>query len=73
MAIFLIPCSYRCDCGHISHLTERVVREMEAASRQRPERMRDSQPDPHSIEFVHGKAVAVICPRLGRCEITGWE
>jgi hypothetical protein len=73
MAIFLIPCSYRCERGHISHLSEHVVREMEAPSRRRPERMRESQADPHSIEFIHGKAVAVICPRLGRCEITDWE
>jgi hypothetical protein len=72
MALHLIPSSYRCDCGHESHLTERVVREMQEASRRKPERIRVSEPDPHVVEFVKGKA-AVSCPRLGRCAITGWE
>jgi hypothetical protein len=72
MAVHLIPSSYRCDCGHESHLTERVVREMQSASRRKPARIRDAENDPHSVEFINGKAAAVICPRLGRCKIRGW-
>jgi hypothetical protein len=45
---------------------------MQAESRRKPARIRDSEPDSHVVEFVGGRAVAVICPRLGRCEITGW-
>jgi hypothetical protein len=54
-------------------LTERVVREMREASRRKPGRLRDSEKDSHVIEFNKDGAVAVICPRLGRCVITGWE
>lgn len=74
MAKRIIPSSFECDCGHQSHFCERPIWEMEADSRKRrrPIYIRDSERDPHSIEFSGGKAVAVICPRLGRCEITGW-
>jgi len=44
---------------------------MEAKSRRKPARIGDSELDSHVVEFVGGQAVAVICPRLGRCEITG--
>ena len=71
MALDLFPSSYRCDCGPESHFFERTVREMKAESRREPARIRDSERDSHVIEFVGGRAVAVICPRLGRCEITG--
>jgi len=73
MAIYMIPSSYRCDCGHVSHLTEGVVREMREQGRRKPSRIRDSEKDPHVVEFTGKGAVAVICPRLGRCEITGRE
>jgi len=73
MAIRIIPASYRCDCGHVSHFTERVIREMREASRRKPTRIQDSEADPHIVEFTKEGAVAVICPRLGRCGITGWE
>jgi len=29
----------------------------------------DSEADRHSIEFKNGRATAVICPKLGQCEI----
>ena len=29
----------------------------------------DSESDEHSIEFKNGRATAVICPKLGQCEI----
>jgi hypothetical protein len=73
MAIHLIPSSYRCDCGHVVHLSERVVREMREEARRKPSRISDSEKVPHVVEFTKDGAVAVICPRLGRCEITGWE
>ncbi len=73
MAVCLFPSSYRCDCGHESDFSERVVREMNAMSLRKPAGIRDSEPDSHCIEFAAGRAVAVICPRLGRCEITGTE
>ena len=75
MAIHLIPSSYRCGCGHEAHFSERTIREMKADSQRRrePIRILDSEKDKHAIEFSGGEAVAVICPKLRRCEITGWE
>jgi hypothetical protein len=74
MAKRIIPSSFECDCGHLSHFFERTIWEMEADSRRRrkPIRILDSEREEHAIEFLGGKAVAVICPRLGRCEIAGW-
>jgi hypothetical protein len=75
MAKRRIPSSFVCDCGHKSHFSENTVREMEAASRhkKRPIWLADSEPEEHDIEFKNGLAATVICPKLGRCEITGWE
>lgn len=73
MATHIMPASYRCDCGHLSHLSSRVLREMCEQSRRKPQTIRDAEKDPHIIEFRKEGAVAVICPRLGRCEITGTE
>ena len=72
MADYLFPSSYRCDCGHESHFFERTVQEMrtESERRARPIHLADSEEDEHEIEFHRGTAVAVICPKLGRCEIT---
>ena len=74
MARRLIPSSFECDCGHQSHFFERTIAEMEADSRRRrkPIQISDSEKLEHTIEFCQGKAVAIICPKLGRCEITGW-
>jgi len=73
MALHLMPSSYRCDCGHESHFFENTVREMRADSRRRhkPIRIADSEEDEHVIEFFDGVAVAVMCPKLGRCKIKG--
>jgi hypothetical protein len=46
---------------------------MRDGSRRKPSRIRDSEKDSHAVEFNKDGAIAVICPRLGRCEITGWE
>ena len=75
MALSVIPSSFECDCGHQSHFCENVVREMEDLTRRvrKPQILIDSEPDKHRIEFHHGKVAAVICPRLGRCEIIGWK
>jgi len=75
MAKLLVPSSFYCDCGHKSHFCENTIKEMEAASARRRKTMLlgDSEPEEHNIEFVNGKATAVICPRLGLCEITVWE
>jgi len=74
MARLLIPSSFECDCGHQSHFSERTVREMEATSRRgrRVARLLDSEADRHAVEFSNGRAMAVICPKLGRREIRGW-
>jgi hypothetical protein len=45
VAIHMIPASYRCDWANVSHLTERVVREMREASRRKPSRLQDSEED----------------------------
>ena len=75
MALSVIPSSFECDCGHQSHFCENVVREIEELTRRarKPQILIDSEPDEHRIEFHRGKATAVICPRLGRCEIIGWK
>ncbi len=74
MARRLIPSSFECDCGHQSHFCEGTVRDMEADSRRRRKRMHllDSEAGEHAIEFEEGRATAVICPKLGRRQITGW-
>lgn len=69
MATFIFPSSYRCDCGHELHFAERTIREIAAMSQHKPERIGEGH-DPHMVEFVEGRAGAVICPALGRCKIT---
>ncbi len=73
MAVHLIPSSYRCDCGHQSDFCENTVNEISAKSHKREQHLADSTKEEHTIEFSGGKAVAVLCPRLGRKKITGWE
>ncbi len=73
MAMHLFPSSYRCDCGHESHFFENTITEISAMSRKRKQCLGDSEKEPHTIEFSRDKAVAVLCPRLGRRKITGWE
>ena len=72
MARRLIPSSF--ECGHRSHFGEGTVREMEAGSGRGRKliHLLDSEAEEHAIEFKNGRAVAVICPKLGRWEITGW-
>ena len=74
MATKLIPSSFECDCGHKSHFFENTVREMERSSARRGKVMHllDSANEEHAIEFSKGRATAVMCPKLGRREITGW-
>jgi hypothetical protein len=74
MARELIPSSFECDCGHQSHFCEGTIRGMEKESRNRRKaiRIRDSDANEHAIEFKDGDAVAVICPKLGKCPITDW-
>jgi hypothetical protein len=50
-----------------------VVNELSAKSRKKKQHLMDSEKEEHAIEFSGGQAVAVICPRLGRKKITGWE
>jgi hypothetical protein len=73
MARRLVPSSFECDCGHQVHFFERTVWEMEAGSKKsrKPEVIIDSDDNKHSVEFFKGRATAVHCPTLGRCEITG--
>ena len=74
MAKLLIPSSFECDCGHKSHFSENTVWEMEAMSlrRRKPMLLLDSEREEHAIEFSNGKAETMVCPKLGRCKITGW-
>ena len=71
MSCRIIPSSFECDCGHQAHFGENPIREMEEESRRRrrPIRLIDSADDKHAIEFFRGQATAVLCPRIGRCEI----
>ena len=71
MANTIYPSSYECDCGHQSDFCENTVREMQERSRKRrkPMLLMDSAKVDHGIEFENGRATAVICPKLGRCEL----
>ena len=72
MARELYPSSFECDCGHESHFFERTVREMKAdkTNRRKAIQLLDGEEDEHAIEFKDGRAVAIICPKLGKCPIT---
>lgn len=61
--------SFTCDCGHRSLFFIGTVSEMERQSRRRKQILGDSEPDEHEIEFDSGKAVAMICPKLGRLKL----
>jgi hypothetical protein len=73
MATFLFPSSFKCDCGHQSDFFENTIREMQELSsrRSKPQTLGDDAK--HGIVFLRGNAVAVICPKKGRCEITDRE
>jgi hypothetical protein len=74
MAKKLFPSSFRCDCGHESHFFENTVREMENRSGKKKVRLGDSSGnEEHAIIFYKGKAIEVICPKLGNCKITSVE
>lgn len=75
MALRLIPSSFACDCGHLSHFSEATVREMEreAGKGRKAQRLGDSEANEHRIEFQGRSAVSVIYPKRGRCPITGWR
>ncbi len=69
MAIFLFPSSYRCDCGHQVDFFENTVREMSELSRKRSKPQTIGDGSDHGVEFRRGNAVALVCPKLGRCPI----
>jgi hypothetical protein len=73
MALHLFPSSYRCDCGHQSDFCVNTIKEISQMSRKRKQHLADSTNEEHTIEFSDGKAVVVLCPRLGRRRIMGWE
>ena len=75
MALRRVPSSFICDCGHQSHFAEGTVSEMMADSlrRRKPMLLLDSERDEHAVEFLRGKTTAMICPKLGRRPITGWD
>lgn len=74
MAIKLFPSSFKCDCGHESNFFENTVREMEKMSEKKRVRLGDGDGnEEHAIIFYKGKAVEIICPKLGDCKITSVE
>ena len=75
MARHLDLSSFECDCGHQSHICIGTVRELEADSLRRRKTIKlwDSERDEHAVEFAGGRAVAMICPKLGRCQIDAFE
>jgi len=74
MARRLIPSSFECDCGHRSQFSEGTVKEMGARACRSHKQILlwDSEKQEHAIEFADGRATAIICPELGRREISGW-
>ena len=70
MAKEIFPSSFECDCGHESHFFESTIKEMRRMSKNKKVRLRDSENDEHTIIFDRGKAIEVICPKLGKCVIS---
>jgi len=68
----LFPSSYECDCGHESHFFENTIKEMKRMSKKKEVRLGDSTEDEHTIIFYKGKAVEIICPKLGKCNVSGY-
>jgi hypothetical protein len=74
MARTIFPSSFECDCGHQIHFIESTIRGMEVESRRskKSQRIIDSEDERHFVEFLKGRAVAVICPELDRRKIHGY-
>lgn len=70
MAIEVFPSSFYCDCGHKSYFFENTVSEMEKMSRTKLVTLSDGQDNEHEIVFLKGKAIEIICSKLGKCKIT---
>jgi hypothetical protein len=75
MTTRIFPSSFRCDCGDVSHLSEGVVRSMveQARKRGRDEGIIGNEKPEHTIWFSADGPFLVVCPELGRREITGTE
>jgi len=71
MAKELFPSSFECDCGNESHFCENTVEEMKRMSRKKRVRLGDDYK--HTVVFYKGKAVEIICPKLGSCKVTAYE
>ncbi len=41
-------------------------------SKKKEVRLGDSAEDEHTIIFYKGKAVEIICPKLGKCNVSGY-
>ena len=68
----LFPSSYECDCGHESHFFENTIKEMKRMGKKKEVRLGESAEDEHTIIFYKGKAVEIICPKLGKCNVSGY-
>lgn len=74
MAIKLFPSSFKCDCGHQLNFFENTVRDMEKMSEKKRVRLVDGYgKEEHTIIFYKGKAIEIICPKLGNCKIKSAE
>ena len=60
----LFPSFYECDCGHISHFFENIIRATKEASQPREIHLYDGATvdQDHIIVFSGGKMVDIICP-----------
>ncbi|OYE00055.1 hypothetical protein CDG79_37345 [Nostoc sp. 'Peltigera membranacea cyanobiont' 232] len=70
MAIEMYPSSFRCDCGHESYFFENTIRDMEKLSATKQVTLSDTEDNKHTIVFSKGKAIEMICSKLGDCKIT---
>ncbi len=73
MAKEIFPSSFECDCGHQSNFFENTINEIKRMSKNKKVRLRDSEDNEHTIIFYRGKAVEVICPKLGKCVFSDWD
>ncbi len=67
MATEWLPSSFICDCGFEAHFFENTINEMKRMSLKKKVSIGEGK---HGIVFHKGKAIEMICPKMGTCRFT---
>jgi len=70
MAKEIFPSSFICDCGQELDFFENTIKEMKKSSKNKRVQLGE---DEHTIIFFKGNAIEILCPKIGRCQITDLE